>query len=204
MCFYSAVSTEAAKIEHRFKAKFKHLNEFKPANLLNGFAHPKTPVITHRNNQEIELFEWGLLPAWAKDRSLQKNSLNARIETLHEKPMFRQVLQNRCLVIATGFYEWQWLDEKGKNKQRYFLRLPDQEIYAFAGLWNEWVDQNTGEIVGTYTIITTEAQGIMREIHNSKMRMPFTLLPKQEQTWLQGNEVFVETLNWIAEENGEW
>lgn len=202
MCFYSAVSAEAVKIEHRFKAKFKHPQDFKPSTILNGFAHPKTPVITNQKSQEIQLFEWGLLPSWAKDRSLQKNSLNARIETLSEKPMFKNVLQNRCLVIATGFYEWQWLDEKGKNKQRYFLSFPNQEIFAFAGLWNEWVDQLTGEIVGTYTIITTEAQGIMREIHNAKMRMPFALLPNQEQAWLHGDEVFVETLDWVAMENG--
>jgi putative SOS response-associated peptidase YedK len=91
------------------------------------------------------------------------------------------------LVLADGFYEWQWLDYKGKQKQKYLLTLPDNELFAYAGIWSEWVSTITGEIIRSYSIVTTEATGIMREIHNSKKRMPVLLTPNNEQQWLMNN-----------------
>lgn len=198
MCFYSAVSADAVTIENRFKAKFELKYEFKPSTFLNGFAHPKMPVITGHNPQSIQLMEWGLLPAWAKDRSLQKSGLNARSETLNEKPMFRQVAKNHCLVIATGFYEWKWLDEKGKKKEKFFVKPVGTDLFAFAGIWSEWVDKTTGECVKTFAVLTTEAQGLMREIHNSKLRMPIVLNPEQEVEWLKNEPVSFEPVLWEA------
>jgi putative SOS response-associated peptidase YedK len=94
-------------------------------------------------------------------------------------------VNKRCLVLADGFYEWQWLDKKGKNKQKYLITLPDKGLYAYAGIWSEWKSNITGAIVKTYSIVTTEATGIMREIHNSKLRMPVILNPENEILWLQ-------------------
>jgi putative SOS response-associated peptidase YedK len=137
----------------------------------------------------IDFLHWGLIPIWAKDDSIRQNTLNAKIETLSEKPAFKDNVKNRCLIIADGFYEWQWLDKKGKEKQKYLITLPGEELFAFAGLWSRWVNIETGEIVKSYTIITTEANSMMCEIHNSKKRMPVILTRENENEWLTGHQV---------------
>ena len=185
MCFHSKQSKSAQELKVRFKANFPQEEAYK-AGVYNGFQHPQTPVITQENPSSIELFSWGLLPAWAKDETFRKNTLNARIETIQEKPSFRNVTHNHCLVLVDGFYEWQWLDAQGKYKQKYLLHLPNNEAFALAGLWSNWADKNTGEIRHTYTILTTEATGLMREIHNSTLRMPIIINEHSEQDWLAG------------------
>ena len=125
------------------------------------------------------------MPKWAKDKKFQANTLNARLETLSEKPSFRNVLGNRCLVPAEGFVEWQWQDPKGKEKVKYLIEINESPIFTFAGLWSEWVNENTGEIIPTYTIITTEANELMAKIHNTKKRMPVILHPDFEKNWLE-------------------
>lgn len=183
MCFHSKQSKSAKELKHRFKAKFTDELLFTPSDY-NGFSFPKTPVITNIKPENIELFSWGLMPSWAKDLNARSYTLNARIETIHEKPSFKYCLNQRCLILVDGFYEWQWLDPEGKKKQKYLITLPDKEAFAFAGLYNSWVDTSTGEIFNTYTILTTEAKGLMSEIHNSKHRMPMILNPLDEQNWL--------------------
>lgn len=184
MCFHSQQTKSATQLEHRFKAKFSEKDKYIPS-IYNGFQHPYTPVITNKSKEEIQLYQWGLIPFWAKDKSIQKNTLNARLETVHEKPSFRNSMQNRCLILADGFFEWQWIDPKGKQKQKYLITLPDESSFAFAGLYNTWVDKETGEIVNTYTIITTVANELMSRIHNTKKRMPVILKQEQESQWLQ-------------------
>ena len=92
------------------------------------------------------------------------------------------------MVIADGYYEWQWLDTKGKNKQKYLITLTSEEPFAFAGIWSEWIDINTGELIKTYSIITTEANDLMAEIHNNKKRMPIILNNDNELLWLNGKD----------------
>jgi putative SOS response-associated peptidase YedK len=111
--------------------------------------------------------------------------LNAKIETVGEKPSFRNSVDKRCLVIADGYYEWQWLDPKGKVKQKYELCLPNKELFTFAGLHSEWINKETGEIKKTYTILTTEASPLLAKIHNHKKRMPVVLKQEDESKWLQ-------------------
>jgi len=188
MCFHSKQSKSAQELEHRFKATFKDKAAYKPT-IYNGFQFPRTPVISNQQPEEIQLFQWGLIPTWAKDDSIKKNTLNARIETINEKPAFRNVANNRCLVLCDGFYEWKWLDPKGKAKQKYLLTLPQDEAFAFAGIWSEWVDKNSGEIIHSYSILTTEAKGLMSEIHNSKNRMAVILARENEIEWLQGAQL---------------
>lgn len=188
MCFHSEISKSAQELEHRFNVKFDDPASFSPA-VYNGFNHPKTPVITNLQPDIIKLYHWGLIPFWAKDDKIKKNTLNARIETIHEKPSFRNVVNKRCLIIADGFFEWQWMDEKGRQKQKYELTFPSDEVFAFAGLWSEWVDKSTGEIRYTYTIITTEANELMSKIHNSKKRMPVIVERESEQSWLKGGRL---------------
>lgn len=188
MCFYSKQSKTAQELQHRFNAKFENESLYQPG-IYNGFQFPKTPVITNKLTDTIQLYQWGLIPFWAKEESIRQYTLNARIETIHEKPSFRNVVQNRCLILADGFYEWQWLDPKGKFKQKYELTLPDNEPFAFAGLYSEWLDKSTGELRNTYTILTTAANELMSKIHNTKKRMPVILSAEYEQQWLHGQEL---------------
>ena len=185
MCFHSKQSKSAVEVENRFKAEIVKLEEFKPQDNINGFDFQKTPVIIDNQPNMIVQYNWGLIPSWAKDSDIKKYTLNAKIETLNEKPSFKNSINKRCLVIANGFYEWQWLDSKGKSKVKYEIGIPDEELFAFAGLYSEWIDVATGEIKNTYTIITTEANTLMSEIHNTKKRMPVILKPQDEQRWLE-------------------
>lgn len=198
MCFHSKLSKSAQELEHRFKATFKDKAAYKPS-IYNGFEFPQTPVISNQQPDVIQLFQWGLIPNWAKDDSIKKHTLNARIETINEKPAFRNVANNRCLILCDGFYEWKWLDPKGKAKQKYLLTLPHDEAFAFAGIWSEWVDKSSGEIIHSYSILTTQAEGLMSEIHNSKKRMPIILAKEYEKKWLQGEELHTENHLLIAQ-----
>ena len=185
MCYNYDADAEPDRLSERFSTRFTKHDKYIPQNY-NGFTHPFAPVITNKIPDDIQLYQWGLMPHWAKDNSFQKNTLNARIETIHDKPSFRSYTENRCLVIATGFYEWKWLDPKGKQKQKHRIWESGTGIFAFAGLYSHWLDKTTGELIPTFTIITREAEGIMREIHNSKLRMPAVLLPEEESAWLSG------------------
>lgn len=198
MCFHSKQSKSAQELKNRFKAKFEDEVKFTPS-VYNGFQFPKTPIITNEEPYNIQLYNWGLLPSWAKDKDFRTNTLNAKIETLKEKPSFRNILNHRCLIFADGFYEWQWLDDKGKNKQKYLITVPENEVFAFAGLWSNWLDKNTGEILHTYTIITREANELMSKIHNTKKRMPFVLPKKDEKDWLLGKDINNYKIELIAE-----
>ena len=106
MCFFSRQTKKAVELENRFKAKLLDLYSFNPVNRINGFSHPQTAVIIHKEKEIIQPLQWGLIPHWAKDDSIKKYTLNARIETLSEKPSFRDAIKNRCLILADGYYEW--------------------------------------------------------------------------------------------------
>ncbi|KVV16332.1 SOS response-associated peptidase [Flavobacterium sp. TAB 87] len=185
MCFHTIQTKLALQIEKRFKAKIKDKHSFAPSEHINGFDFPKTPIITNEHPDIIEHYNWGLIPHWAKDDDIKTMTLNAKIETLSEKPSFRDVINQRCLIIANGFYEWQWLDSKGKNKVKYEIGIGHRDLFAFAGLYSSWKDTNTGEIKKTYTMVTTEANPLMAEIHNIKKRMPIILHPEDEKKWLE-------------------
>jgi len=156
----------------------------------NGFAHPDTIVVANDQPDRLQLMNWGLIPKWKEDRSIQRYTLNARIEDIKETPSYKRYVDNRCLIFADGFYEWQWLDEEGKNKQKHVLTLPNDEMFAFAGLWNAWKDPNTGSTMKTYTILTTEANELMSRIHNSKKRMP--VIVKNQDKWLVGENLILQ------------
>lgn len=188
MCFFSRQTKDAKTLEKRFNARFKTDEPFS-SNRWIGFTYPKTPVITNIESRSIQLFNWGLIPFWAKDKTIASSTLNARIETIKEKPAFRNSVKNRCLILSDGFYEWQWLDKKGKKKQQYLITLPGEKPFAFGGIYSEWTDKTTGELMNTYSIVTTEANELMAEIHNNKKRMPVILTPETEKLWLTGNEI---------------
>lgn len=184
MCFYSQQKETILKVKKRFNANVLKPELFLQDENINGFSHPNIPIITNTNPTSIETeYTWGLMPSWAKETSFRKNTLNAKIETVTEKPSFKNSLDNRCLIIATAFYEWRWLDEKGKIKQKYQIN-GETEIITFAGIYNHWTNPENGEILKTYSMLTTEANTTMQFIHNHKKRMPIILKQEDEMKWL--------------------
>ncbi len=129
-------------------------------------------------------FHWGLVPFWAKDPSIGNRMINARSETVAEKPSFRNAFKKRrCLILADGFYEWK--GEKGR-KQPMFITRPDRKPFAFAGLWETWKKKDADDVYKSCTIITTPASESMRAIHH---RMPVILKPPVYESWLDpGNQ----------------
>ena len=137
-------------------------------------------TVTKRDDRQAEYMRWGLIPSWAKDPSIGNRMINARCETVAQKPSFRNALQRRrCLVLADGFYEWQ---KAGKGKRPMCIALTSRKPFAFAGLWESWRDHQ-GETVRSCTIATTKANDLLRPIHE---RMPVILPGELEDFWLDG------------------
>lgn len=135
-------------------------------------------AILKDSSAHLALLRWGLIPAWAKDESIGSRMINARAETLAEKPSFKNLLRTRrCLIVADGFYEWK---AEGKNKTPMYITLEDKKPFAFAGLWDQWKSPE-GQQIQSCTIITTEANELMAPIHN---RMPVILRPGTYEDWL--------------------
>jgi putative SOS response-associated peptidase YedK len=144
---------------------------------------PSQPVAAIRiapdtTTRQLVWLRWGLIPSWAKDPKIGHQCINAKAETVTEKPSFRAAFKTRrCLVIATGFYEWQ---VQGHAKQPVWVGLKSRRPFAFAGLWEQWQPPE-GEAVETCTILTTEPNELLRPIHN---RMPVILSPASYDQWL--------------------
>ncbi len=188
MCYQTRLIKKKKEIAERFRiAQIGNLNDYEPIEFCKAFDYPKTPVITNQSPNKIEMYSWGLIPEWSNNDDIKQYTLNARIETLNEKPSFKNVTQNRCLIIADGFYEWQWHNKTGSKKTKYLITLPDEELFAFAGIYSQWVDFDNS-IVNSYSIITTEANELMSEIHNTKHRMPVILNKDDENNWLNGTD----------------
>jgi putative SOS response-associated peptidase YedK len=130
------------------------------------------------DEREAILLKWGLVPSWAKDVSIGAKLINARSETVTEKPSFREAFKKRrCIIPADGFYEWQ---RTGGKKQPYFFRMRDERPFGFAGLWEKWRDAD-GQVLETCTILTTEANEVLRPVHD---RMPVILHSEDYDLWL--------------------
>ena len=139
------------------------------------------PIIANlQGKNRVEMFRWGLVPSWAKYPSIGNRMINARAETLAEKPSFGRLLNNRrCLVLADGFYEWR---KEGKDKVAMWFKLKNREPFVFAGLWDLW-KQPDGNMLRTYTIVTTEPNEVLAPIHN---RMPAMLGDRDALEWVSG------------------
>ncbi|MCB9076773.1 MAG: SOS response-associated peptidase [Anaerolineaceae bacterium] len=146
---------------------------------------PSQPVAVIANSErhQVEFFQWGLIPSWAKDPKIGNRMINARSETLAEKPSFRTAYRRRrCLVLADGFYEWRRNSDKSKTPM--YIQLEDQVPFAFAGLWEVWHSPQDDTILSC-TILTTEPNDLMTTIHN---RMPVILPRDAYAQWLDPNE----------------
>lgn len=132
--------------------------------------------------RELVMLRWGLVPFWAKDPSIGSRMINARAETVAEKPSFRAAFRHRrCIVLADGFYEWR---KQGDTKTPYFISLASGEPFALAGLWENWNDKASGESLQTAALITTSANEFMQPLHH---RMPVVMQPDAADEWLAGS-----------------
>lgn len=176
MCGRYTIIAKAEEIEKRFNV---HVPEsYQPR--YNAAPTQILPVITNSSPDGLSFFHWGLIPKWAKDKSISSKLINARAETLTEKVSFKNALQQRrCLVLADGFYEWKRSSKKSRIPYR--IRLKDASLFAFAGLWEAFEDEEQN-CIHTFTIITTNANSMVSNIHD---RMPVILDRQSEKTWLQ-------------------
>ncbi|RLB70449.1 MAG: hypothetical protein DRH04_03580 [Deltaproteobacteria bacterium] len=141
---------------------------------------PGQEILVIRNNQQPALLRWGLIPGWAKDEKIGYRLINARAETLWEKPAFRRAASaRRCLIPADLFYEW---EKTADGKQPYAIRMKTGRLFAMAGVWDAWTDRNTGEVIESCTIITTAAVGSLKKIHG---RMPLIVPPEHYAVWVE-------------------
>jgi len=137
-----------------------------------------TPVIIFNKKRRVKSMRWGLIPSWAKDQSIASRLINARSETILEKPSFKNLVpKQRCIVIADGYYEW----KKSSGKSRpYYISHKENKLLPMAGLWDRW-NNRQGQYISTYTVITTRPAENISHIHN---RMPVILNEKDINPWL--------------------
>lgn len=177
MCGRFALSAKTEQIEKLLPELYKS-KEIKPS--YNIAPTQKVAVVLNENPNEITFAQWGLIPSWSKDKSTGSKMINARAETLSEKPSFSRLLQKRrCLIFADGFFEWKAI-EGTKKKSPYFIRMKTGEPFTFAGLWDKWKSPE-GETITSVVIITTEPNNIVSPIHK---RMPVIVLPQERGLWL--------------------
>jgi putative SOS response-associated peptidase YedK len=139
------------------------------------------------DGRELAMLRWGLVPSWAKDPSIGNRMINARAETVAEKPSYRAAFRHRrCIVLADGFYEWR---RESDAKTPYFISLASGNPFALAGLWENWNDKSSGEALQTTTLITTAANAFMQPLHH---RMPLILQPDAATEWLAGSANLLE------------
>jgi putative SOS response-associated peptidase YedK len=187
LCCHTSLARSADYLEKRLRAKFEQRNLFEPIYHYSGFSAPLHPVIANESLQFIRLFQWGLVPFWTKDEAaadrIRTQTLNAKAETIHQKPSFRSsIMTKRCLVLADGFYEWR---EEGKKKYPYYISLTSNDAFALTGIWDKWLNNRTGEMKETFSIITTRANSLLERIHNTRKRMPVILRQEDEAKWLE-------------------
>ena len=181
-----------------------------PRSIRNHFNLPETVALEPRYNiapsqavavirqmagskiRQLDMLRWGLIPSWAGDMKIGYKMINARAETLSQKPSFRSAFKKRrCLIPTDGFYEWL---HAGNAKTPFFVHLANDDVFGFAGLWETWKSQE-GDIIESCTIITTAPNDLVKGIHD---RMPVIIHPDQYETWLEdssGTDLLQQLLN---------
>lgn len=191
MCFHNSMSAKAIKLAARYGRKSDIVEIYQDMlneqYHVNAFNFPKYPIITQ--SDEIQVFNWGLIPFWTKNEKsaeeIKRMTLNARADTIFEKPSFREpIMKKRCIVPSTGYFEWR---HEGTKKIPYYIYLKDESIFSMAGIYDRWLDKETGEEYDTFSIITTDANPLTDYIHNTKHRMPAILSKEDEKKWLDSS-----------------
>jgi putative SOS response-associated peptidase YedK len=177
MCGRYSLFADFREIEERFGEATFDVEEYEESYNIAP-SQMVLSVINDGLKNRLGYLKWGLVPSWAKDPKVGFKMINARAETVHEKPSFREALKKkRCLIVADSFYEWKRTEDR-KVPMR--IQMKNNELFAMAGLWESWKSPS-GELVHTCTILTTEPNDLMSTIHD---RMPVILKQADEQTWL--------------------
>ncbi|MFP4366832.1 MAG: SOS response-associated peptidase [Bacteroidales bacterium] len=201
MCYHYSLAKTAREIADRYGINIKRtgINPEPVYYHVNGFNHNSLPSVYKVNRTDdlnMELMQWGLVPSWVKNEEqalkIRSATLNARAETVDSKPSFRGAYSYRpCLIPATGYFEWM---HKSTGKTPFFIFIPDMPVFSFAGIWEEWINEHTGEILRSFSIITCDANSLTAKIHNSKRRMPVILDQVTEKKWLNKDKSFRKSL----------
>jgi putative SOS response-associated peptidase YedK len=188
MCYaFSLLEPDA--IAFRYAARFPSDWEYQPMYYMNAFSLPEHPILTNDTPNDFQMMYWGLIPFWVKKyedaESIRTKTMNARAESLFEKPSFKYAIKKRrCLIPADGFFEWRY--HLGKNYP-YYIQLKNHEIFSFAGIWERWKQPDEEKELFTFCIITCEANSLLATIHNKKKRMPVILPKEVEKQWIQND-----------------
>ncbi len=189
MCYYVEINLSRKELHKRFNVPMIVDPRYMQANVFSAFLKPYIPVITSEFREIIQNYQWGLIPSWVKDQStadkISNSTYNARAESIFEKSSFRAAANyKRCLVLAHGFFEWH---TQGKYKIPYYIKRKDNEAFAFAGLYEKWLQPKNNHLIETVTIITTKANPLLEKIHNTKKRMPVILEREAEREFIDEN-----------------
>ncbi|WP_029905286.1 SOS response-associated peptidase [Prevotella sp. 10(H)] len=195
MCFYISMNKNAQTLASRYGLKTDILESYQDIlnehYQINAFTNPLCYVVT--NSEELHAFNWGLIPHWERTPQdadkIRAMTYNARSESIFEKPSFREPIRSkRCLVPSTGYFEYH--HNADSSTTPYFIYLKNTEIFSIAGIYDSWKNPANGDIINTFSIITTEANSFTAEIHNggkNPNRMPVILSPMDEKQWIDSS-----------------
>ncbi len=192
MCFYNSCSVNTKDLVARYNRNINEkLNQFDDERfLLPAYNHPATIIISFGSDPIIAT--WGLVPYWTRNREaaaeISKMTINARSETLFEKPSFREGIRiRRCIIPSTGYFEYHY---EGKVTSVYFIYIKNEKVFSIGGIYDYWTDKETNQAYTTYTMITTPGNEFTNKIHNggkNPFRMPFIIPKEMEERWLDPN-----------------
>jgi putative SOS response-associated peptidase YedK len=186
MCFSVNVNLVKEELEERYGINFPDKYRYEPSYYYHAFGLPEVPAICSSDPGTVRLLKWGLIPSWIRTPQeadeIRLKTFNARSESIDSKPSFSSSFKSkRCIIPVKGFYEWQHV---GTKKMPWYIYCLNDEIFSIAGLYSEWIQTDSGETISTFSIITTDANELMAEVHNSKKRMPAILGREDEKKWI--------------------
>jgi putative SOS response-associated peptidase YedK len=186
MCFTVNVNLIKEELENRYGATLIDPDKYRPSYYYHAFSLPSIPAICSEDTSKIKLLKWGLIPGWTKSQDqaniIRYKTFNARSESIATRPSFSLSFRSkRCIIPVKGFFEWQHLDNE---KIPWYVYHTENEVLSLAGLYDDWIESNTGEVLSTFSIVTTEANDLMAVIHNSGKRMPVILNKSTENRWI--------------------
>jgi putative SOS response-associated peptidase YedK len=200
MCFTVNVNLIREELENRYGATLIDPDKYRPSYYYHAFSLPSIPAICSGNPSKIKLLKWGLIPAWTKNideaNIIRYKTFNARSESIATKPSYSSSFRSkRCIVPVKGFFEWQHV---GNEKIPWYIYHAENEVLSIAGIYDDWIENNTGEVFSTFSIVTTGANDLMAGIHNSGKRMPVILNKSSEARWIDLSTSQSDALDLLA------
>ncbi|HNT80842.1 MAG TPA: SOS response-associated peptidase [Bacteroidia bacterium] len=195
MCGRFSITKQESEIETRFNAKF-YTNDY--VKRYNIAPTQLVPAISIEATDQIYMFRWGLIPFWAKDPKIGNKMINARAEGVLESKVYAKLMKkSRCIIPSDGFYEWKAMEN---YKQPIRIKRKDDELFGMAALYDTWVDKDKGQTVNSFSIITTQANDLISEVHN---RMPVILNKSDELKWLSNATATDELMSLLTPFNND-